>query len=168
MHKYLFVLFLLICPSVLYAADAWTVSIPVSRYDPNAPFGTRFKYTAILYLTADSLKSTEPLNMDCRTTCYIQINTQASNNPNQKYNPDPGIPRVAFTGTTVGQALTAYYKAIGNSYIYTVNSTASDRRNEGVEWCGAMGISKVSGGANYIVMSGGTCAKIAPQIPNVV
>lgn len=166
--KLLYLLSICCTSSLSYAAPAWTVSIPNSYYDPSAPWGSRFKYTAILYMTEDSFKSNEPLNKSCSssTPCYIQINTQQKGNPNKGFNPDPNIPNVQLTTEkTVGEALRTYFeKGIGNSYIYTVTaSTAPDRTDEGVEWCGAMGISNARTGANYIVMNGGECANLPPQ-----
>lgn len=166
--------FLYACMGVLFSpllwANAWTVSIPYSYWDPSKPWNQQFQYTAILYLTEDSFKSTEPLNLTCSaaTPCYIQINTQQKGNPNRAFYPDPNIPRIKFsTGTTVGEALKAYFvRGTNHSYIYTVDaSSAPDRTGEGVEWCGAMGISHTSDGSGYIVMAGGECANIAP--PNV-
>ena len=169
MRKFL-CLFIGMTFSPLLLANAWTVSIPYSYYDPSLPWGVQFQYTAILYMTEDSFKSTEPLNRTCSdaTPCYIQINTQQKGNPNKTFYPDPNIPRVQLTTEkTVGEALKAYFeKGTNYSYIYTVAaSSAPDRTGEDVEWCGAMGISNSKDGSNYIVMAGGECANLAP--PNV-
>lgn len=166
MHKLLCLLIGILFSPLLFA-NAWTVSIPYSYYDPSLPWNVQFQYTAILYMTEDSFKSTEPLNLTCSeaTPCYIQINTQQKGNPTRKFFPDPDIPNVKLTTEkTVGEALRTYFeKGTNYSYIYTVAaSSAPDRTAQGVEWCGAMGISNVIGGANYIVMAGGECANIAP------
>lgn len=167
MRKFLYLMMGMLFSPCLYAANAWTVSIPYSYWDPSKPWNQQFQYTAILYLTEDSFKSTEPLNRTCSVSrpCYIQINTQQKGNPNRTFYPDPNIPRVTLTTeTTVGQALKAYFeKGTNGSYIYTVEaSSAPDRTGENVEWCGAMGISNSSGGSDYIVMAGGECANLAP------
>jgi hypothetical protein len=166
MHKMLCFFIGMCCSPVLFA-NAWTVSIPYSYYDPTLPWNVQFQYTAILYLTEDSFKSTEPLNKTCSeaTPCYIQINTQQKGNPNRKFYPDPDIPNVKLTWEkTVGEALKTYFeKGTNHSYIYTVAaSSAPDRTGQGIEWCGAMSISNALGGANYITMAGGVCANIAP------
>ncbi|WP_139840936.1 hypothetical protein [Acinetobacter sp. ANC 4558] len=169
MQKFLYLLIGMIFSPLLFA-NAWTVSIPYSYWDPSKPWNQQFQYTAILYMTEDSFKSTEPLNRSCSesTPCYIQINTQQKGNPTRTFYPDPNIPRVKLTTEkTVGEALRAYFeKGTNYSYVYTVAaSSAPDRTGEGVDWCGAMGISNSSGGSDYIVMAGGECANIAP--PNV-
>ncbi|MCG9528597.1 hypothetical protein [Providencia rettgeri] len=159
-------LIMVICPLSAVADNAWYVSIPKSRFDPSAPWGNRFQYTSILYLTEQGLNSTQPLNYSsCATNgCYVAVNTQSAENPAKAFNLDPGHERVFFRGSTVGEALTALYNRLG-SMTYTTDSTAPDRTNEGITWCGAVSISPTGSGASYVVMNGGECGKLPP--PNV-
>lgn len=160
--------FLLMMTYAIFAVadNAWYVSIPKSRFDPSAPWGQRFKYTSILYLTDQGLDSKMPLNYESCTTngCYVGVNTQSAENPTRPFNLDPGQEKVYFKGSTVGEALTALYKRLG-SMTYTSESTAPDRTDEGVTWCGAVGISTSGSGASYVVMNGGDCGRLPP--PNV-
>ncbi len=144
-----------------YAAD-WVVGISNSEFRNNY-----FYYTATLYLSETSFNSTLPLNYDCVTQqCWIQVNTQVFERPLELRGADPYIERVEITGSrTVGEALKKYFDAIGRQYIYTVSSSAPDRRfqNPPITWCGAMSISlKAGNGFSWETMNGGSCAVLPP------
>lgn len=158
-------MFLLFFPLLSFADNAWYVSIPSYRIDPSAPFNSRFQYTSVLYLTDQGLQSQEPLNYDCSNGCWVGVNTQNSGNPNDPRYIDPEQENVYFKGTTVGDALTALYERVGSFY-YVSSATAPDRINEGIVWCGAVGLSRSGSGPSYRVMAGGECGKL-PNPPNL-
>ena len=148
----------------VYASPAWIVSIPESYIGTDG----RFKYTGVLYLTEESFRSQEPLNFDCiNGDCWIQVNTQVTGEPdNQRGGDGNGREPLRLNvrgAANVGEALRMYFEGIGRQYVYTFDSDAPDRRGEGITWCGAMGISPISGnGYNYVVMNGGACANLPP------
>ncbi|WJW83110.1 hypothetical protein QU516_06785 [Moellerella wisconsensis] len=144
------------------ADNDWYVSIPESIVDMSAPWKERFKYTSVLYLTEQGFKSKIPLPFDCSVKCWVAVNTQNANNPSQPRFVDPGQPNVIFKGNTSGDALSALYHNIG-SMIYTSQGTAPDRRNENIEWCGAVAVSQSGSGPSYVLLPGGECGRLPPE-----
>nr|WP_314267252.1 hypothetical protein [uncultured Moellerella sp.] len=168
MKKILILIIATVYSSLLFADNDWYVSIPKSRLDPTAPFNKRFQYTSVVYFTEQGLKSTLPVNYaSCATNgCYVGVNTQNTNNPNDPRYLDPEQENVFFIGSTVGDALTALNKRLG-SMTYMSDATAPDRTQDvpPITWCGAVGISTSGSGASYRVLNGGVCGVLPP--PNL-
>ncbi len=161
----LFVL-LLFFPMLSFANNAWYVSIPKYRINPNAPPGHQFEYTSVLYLSEEGLNSKEPLNAECSNGCWVGVNTQTlSRGPDDMRALDPEQYNVYFRGTTVGDALTALYRRVG-TYYYVNQASAPNRIGEGITWCGAVGISTSGSGRTYKIMAGGECGRL-PNPPDV-
>ncbi|EPL4466124.1 PapG chaperone-binding domain-containing protein [Proteus mirabilis] len=158
--------FLLFFPMLSFANNSWFVSIPKYRINPSAPQTKQFEYTSVLYLTEQGLKSREPLNVNCSGGCWVGINTQTlSRGPGDVRYLDPEQENIYFKGRTVGDALTAMYERFG-SYYYVNQATAPNRINEGIVWCGAIGISESGKDMSYKIMSGGECSSL-PNPPDV-